>query len=217
MKFANSNNISLLLQQLRAKIDNMLSRYTSKEEFDNLKIGGANLLTNSKSLEVLYVNAGTKVQNAYEDFTALYIDKKSASGVFDFLGWQDISVSSQESIILSFYAKGSGNVKVLFSGGAIDCAENTSSEGGQNFNTNGEMSVPLQGDWKKFWVLFKLKSSSTTQTNKNLTFRIDGGNEAYICAPKLERGNKATEWTPRYNDGVITDTEVNDLISRIFS
>lgn len=217
MKFANSNNISLLLQQLKAKIDNMLSRYTSKEEFNNLKIGGANLLTNSKSLEVLYANAGTKEQNAYEDFTVLHINKKSVSGVFDFLGWQNISVNPQDYVILSFYAKGSGNVKVLFSGGAIDCAENTSSEGGQNFNANGEMSVPLQSSWKKFWVLFKLKSSSTTQTNKNLTFRIDGGSEAYVCAPKLEKGNKATEWTPSYNDSLITDTEVNELISRIFS
>ena len=66
--------------------------------------------------------------------------------------------------------------------------------------SDGSNSVTLTTSWKRFYMVFKTKSTIPTDVNKVL-FRIPkDGNSIYLSRMKLERGVFPTAWTGSNND-----------------
>ena len=66
--------------------------------------------------------------------------------------------------------------------------------------SDGSNSVTLTTSWKRFYMVFKTKSTIPTDVNKVL-FRIPkDGNSIYLSQIKLERGVFPTAWTGSNND-----------------
>lgn len=65
---------------------------------------------------------------------------------------------------------------------------------------NGYNPVSLTTSWKRFYMVFKTKSTIPTDVN-SLLFRIpEDGNSIYLSQMKLERGVFPTAWTGSNND-----------------
>lgn len=66
--------------------------------------------------------------------------------------------------------------------------------------SDGENVVTLTTSWKRFYMVFKTKSTIPTDVNRVL-FRIPkNGNSIYLSQMKLERGVFPTAWTESKND-----------------
>lgn len=67
-------------------------------------------------------------------------------------------------------------------------------------HSDGYNSVTLTTSWKRFYMVFKTKSTIPTDVNRVL-FRIpENGNSIYLSQMKLERGVFPTAWTGSNND-----------------
>lgn len=71
----------------------------------------------------------------------------------------------------------------------------------------------LDNTWKKVWVTFKWITISKLTVCFYAQTLTDKTNTIYISSPKIELGNKATDWTPAPED-IVTDLEnVNDNLT----
>lgn len=177
---------------------------------DGIDIGGRNLLTKTKTLDTTGV--AEKLDETYLGFTVGHYDATSldTSSYKDVLsGW--IPTKEPEAggqYVLSFYAKGSGQIRTHFYGGSYKTILSENSSNNTNTTSDGFSIFNLTSEWKKYWVRYTLESSNTLSTtgNKTVLFRVYGGNEVYVCGVKLEKGNKPTDWSPAPEDaGTIDD------------
>src|SRR5690625_5007865 len=96
-----------------------------------------------------------------------------------------------ETYTFSFYAKGNTSIHSIRLGGTGS---------GSYSITNTESTCNLTSDWKKYQIIL-IVNNNADQQDENLQLRLslDGG-EIYIAHLKLEKGNKATDWTPAPED-----------------
>lgn len=195
-------------------LDGKIESKVTQTEIDNaiagIDIGGRNLLTKTKTLDTTGV--AEKLDETYLGFTVGHYDATSlgTSSYKDVLsGW--IPTKEPEAggqYVLSFYAKGSGQIRTHFYGGSYKTILSENSSNNTNTASDGFSIFNLTSEWKKYWVRYTLESSNTLSTtgNKTVLFRVYGGNEVYVCGVKLEKGNKPTDWSPAPEDaGTIDD------------
>lgn len=179
-----------------------------REGLDNLEIGGRNILVNTKTMSgtnIIKANAAT-LTDTYKDFKVLSYDNRAATtGSVDILTFRGIYPEKLGSTYtLSFYAKGSGDRKLVtfFYGatGYLQVAYATQSDGVTSKPADGATYWTLTDEWQRYWVTWTLKDDGDISIEKYVLFRLNFGGAANICGVKLEKGNRATDWTPAPED-----------------
>lgn len=160
----------------------VITTYATKNEFNNLKIGGRNLI------------AGT-------DETQEYTGNASGSsdGYKDVWAGQTISIPTETEYVVSFDAKAdiAQNIRCYF------CSPNTttsslSSTGQTATGADGVALVDLTTEWARYWV--KWTQTPATAPKSIIVGRNFTENNIYIRAVKFESGHTPTHWTPAPED-----------------
>lgn len=117
------------------------------------------------------------------------------------LAQQFFPVVKGQTYTLSFWAKGTGNMRTfcypavngfLLPGGTGDRSNITLSD--------TEQVYQLTTDWKRHRVSFRVDGTPASE-NTRILFRVPAGNEAWIAGAKLETGiNNNPEWSPNDED-----------------
>lgn len=175
-------------------------------------IGGENILTNTRKF-IIPTGGNGLTTDTFNDFIIRHLTARSGSSYRELAFYNNyVPVESGGSYTQSFWAKGSGKLRCHFYGGNIAVASNKSSQGVTTSATDGNIEITLSSDWKRYWVVHTLKTSSDTPTNKHILLRVMDGNEVYVCGWKLEKGDKATPWIPNSADTEHTALGFNDGI-----
>ena len=179
---------------------------------DNLEVGGTNLLLNSKVFEGSNI-VGTAATIASETYKGLNVRSYDATELTS--TYMDICTFSNlyaeelgSTYTFSFYARGVAESRLCtyFHGGTdyVRVAKFIQSTGVTGTAADGASYWSLTEDWKRYWVTWTLRGEGDIGIIRHVLFRLWSGGTAEICGCKLEKGDKATDWTPAPED-VATD------------
>ena len=201
-----------------------------KAAVDGIEIGGSNLLLNTKSFSSA---TSTSLSGALLSGSASLTDEKyrglsvrggavaESQSVVCRYGFRNFDLG--ETFTFSFFARGNvPELRVYFYGetGYVQVAKCTNSQGEANTNTDGRCSFSVSDSWKKYRVTWTLKQAGDTSIAKWIlirTFNSTIGQEIYVCGCKLEKGNKATDWSPAPDDVLSLEERVSTLEAAILS
>lgn len=181
---------------------------------EGIVVGGRNLLKGTKTFNntLLY---GWRIDGMKDSFSIAVSDKELSSGkYYDLIFPNAIEPSPNTIYTLSFWAKGDGVFQSYFY--PDTCAYAVGSNGFVSYGADGRVQFSATNEWKKYWVTWTTKSDVTGVKNILIARReysVSGhANTLSVYAPKLELGNKATDWTPAPED---VDSAINDVNDRI--
>nr|DAK22185.1 MAG TPA: Minor structural protein 4 [Caudoviricetes sp.] len=196
-------NVTALTADLSGFKTSVSETYTSKKEFSDLQIGGRNLLLNTADLTKWTTESGVTVAKDKIDGSFKISTTQNA-------GWwscqQMVTVEAGTTYMLSGYSKngtqpGFINVRYYKKGTAYTLLQK---------NVAGRFAIKLEipaGADSKIQVSLGLKPTAS-------------GDYTYFKSPKLELGNKATDWTPAPEDvdekftAYSTTTQMNSAITQ---
>ena len=181
-----------------------ISLRATKTELDGLQIGGVNLMLDTKAYGgnggANYTVSGALQTETYNGFAVRRGENTSDANALQF----KLAYAFQpgESYTLSFWAKGSGAAQALITGYTYPCTS-VSSEGTAGTDAGGANTFNVTSDWKRYWVTFTMGAWATVPTGKELWLRArnsTSGRVLDVCGLKLERGSRATDWSPAPED-----------------
>lgn len=205
----------------------------SNDKVDGIEIGGRNLLIRTKDLSGIgrsWLNGSNGVTvNNDEEFTYAILNKDSEySGSDKFTRWVQSSrypLKKEDilgkDVVLSFETKSNTNINPTKSNIAVEFVLcNDSSITRLKYKIIYHV-VSISNDWQRFVQKVKLSEDFFTSGNGTVdeTTRFwvrvyfEKNNEYYFRKPKLEFGNKATDWTPAPEDMATTD-EVKEVYKK---
>ena len=174
---------------------------------DNLELGGRNLLLNSKAFKGSNIlSSATILDDTYKDFAIRSYDATELeSSYVDIATFGNLYAEELGSTYtLSFYARGNGAASFYtYFYGATDyvrVAKIVQSNGLVKTNADGASLWTLTEDWQRYWVTWTLRDTGDVSIERYVMFRLFAGGTADICGCKLEKGDKATDWTPAPED-----------------
>ena len=181
-----------------------ISLRATKTELDGLQIGGVNLMLDTKAYGgnggANYTVSGSLQTETYNGFAVRRGENTSDANALQFM--MAYAFQPGESYTLSFWAKGSGAAQALITGYAYPCTS-VSSEGTAGTDAGGANTFNVTSDWKRYWVTFTMGAWATVPTGKELLLRARNstrGRVLDVCGLKLERGSRATDWSPSPED-----------------
>lgn len=176
----------------------------TKTELDGLQIGGVNLMLDTKAYggngEANYTVSGALQTETYNGFAVRRGENTSDANALQFK--MAYAFQPGESYTLSFWGKGSGAAQALITGYAYPCTS-VSSEGTAGTDAGGANTFKVTSDWKRYWVTFTMGAWATVPNGKELLLRArnsTSGRVLDVCGLKLERGSRATDWSPSPED-----------------
>ena len=164
--------------------------YETKAEvlakIDNIQVGGVNLYTNTKVINrSQWGNSDTwDTSETHNGFTVF-----KRTGAWLGLYRPDVNFELNEIYTLSVWAKGDGDASLNFYS-----ANSSISVLNKNFTQNSIIST----DWVRYFITFKVKN-----TDVPLNARFENAiakSTLSLYGFKLEKGNKATDWSPAPED-----------------
>ena len=192
LNIANSNITSLTSRVQTAEqkltkdgITNIVSDYyTKKTDFDNLQVGGRNLLKNSHATEQVY----TYPSSSYSD-KASWVTSVPLNGDTYTLSFWAKSTVAKDVVRVHFYNP-SNIISVKGSQGQISSA------------SDGQCDFTLTATLTKYWVTYKIPKGGNSNRNIIIPRLVSGFGTGTVSVKweKLEEGNKATDWTPAPED-----------------
>lgn len=185
-KFAGYSTTEQMNSAIKQSADGITSSvsetYTTKTEFNNLELGGRNLV------------AGT-------DDTTEYVKNVTdgAGTYYDVWTGRTISIPTETQYVVSFDAKAdvAQDITCYFYNPNTTTGS-LSSTGQTSSGTDGAAKVSITTEWARYWVKWTQTVPETVKSiivGRNFT-----ENDVYIRAVKFEAGNKATAWTPAPED-----------------
>ena len=195
-------NVTALTADLSGFKTNVSETYTSKKEFSDLKIGGRNLLLNTADLTKWTTESGVTVAKDTDGYFKIYAAHSD--------GWwscqQMVTIEPGTTYMLSGYTKsgtktGLINIRYYKSGKAYTLLQKNVAG---RFAT--KLEIPADAD-SEIQVSLGLKPTSS-------------GDYTYFKLPKLEFGDKATDWSPAPEDTdkkfteYSTTTQMNSAITQ---
>jgi phage minor structural protein len=196
------NAIETRIEEAEAELSvqaNKIESRVTKSEFEALEVGGRNLYRYSGSpyYDTDKLSYSPKL---------LTIDGKECmswtrvNNILALYKLEGLEIGS--TYTFSFYAKATSDI------GKVRIYMNSSTT---NFYTSESVSTT----WKKFSIAFELKSYDWIQTHMYpKILNSDGTYETFYLANwKIEKGNKATDWTPAPEDVDGAIAEVNQRVS----
>jgi predicted nucleic acid-binding Zn-ribbon protein len=186
------------ITQLQGSITNKVWKQDITTAVNDIQIGGTNLIRNSNFFQ-------KDTYWAYDTGTGTIISDNSVIGnvlVFKptggrlrvFANTRNVWVAN-EIYTVSFYAKASvANTTITPSRSIADSAS----------------AVTLTTTWKRYTGTIR---STATSDSGSLSFSVNNINATYyIAAVKLEKGNKATDWSPAPED---VDSSINAVDNKV--
>lgn len=189
------------ITQLQTSINNKVWKQDITTAVNDIQIGGTNLIRNSNFFQ-------KDTYWAYDTGTGTIISDNSVIGnvlVFKptgghlrvFANTRNVWVAN-EIYTVSFYAKASvANATITPSRSIADSAS----------------AVTLTTTWKRYTGTIR---STATSDSGSLSFSVNNINATYyIAAVKLEKGNKATDWSPAPEDVDSSISAVDNKVTAV--
>ncbi len=176
------------------QINNKADLSVVDQKIDSIEFGGVNHLKRSREyLSPYWNNKGATITDDYYMDSRIYKVNK-IWGALSYTKNTELGLEPNTEYILSVYMKKDSGI---------------SYESGANMTWHGMSSVTvttldnLTTEWKQYSVIKKGKEimergdgqGARIEPNKNIT-----GGYVYVCGFKLEKGNKATDWSPAPED-----------------
>ena len=177
---------------------------------NGIKIGGTNLLPNTKALNGDWAKPGLIPTDPIDGFTVYHAEGDS-SAFIDLNLPRSIEPKPNTYYTLSFMAKGIGNFNSYFYPNAV--ASGVNSQGRTTNASDGGVTFDLSNTYQKYWVTW-LTKSDVSGLKTTLVSRAPSGTEIYVYGIKLEEGNKATDWSPSPGD---VDSKISTIESETIS
>lgn len=174
---------------------------------------GGNLLDNTRT----FVKAGnltrmdaSVVSNVSYNNGCSVIYANATSKYVEMAKWSvNTIVKKDEDYILSFMAKGSGNIGAyMWSGTNLSIFAEDSEHSTTSSYADGGRSLPLTDEWKRYWVHWR---SEGTGTPNYVLIRCMQGSKAWVTMPKFEVGATPTDWIESENGYV----ENSDTVAKM--
>ena len=183
------------------------------EAINNLEIGGRNLLKYSQDYNIGYSSstAESSIDGTYRGCSVWKAVKTATNAYNEALSTDASKVAAwiigpDEDYVLSFWAKASTQLQIysfFYLGGNNTCDKVETSTGYSGTATDGSAVTTIGTDWERYWVHWHFNSTTDPTKRKNLIIaRLQNAvtGTVWIAGPKLEKGNKATDWTPAPED-----------------
>lgn len=188
-------------EQMNAAIDvsangitqSVSSTYTTKTDFNNLQIGGRNLIQNSNFSKgtSLWVSSGVTVSVENDDTHGTCL-KMTSTAVGS--STQRIYPSTTENFIHK-----SGKYALSFYARADEACVLQSNVAGSDMPARNKN---ITTSWQRFTEIYEASSGS-------ITFWLTEANKTvYLTKIKMENGDKVTDWTPAPED---VDSDIKDV------
>ena len=166
---------------------------------EGIVVGSTQLMKGTKDLS----GATTKrtiAEDTFNGFTYIDYEVKSNTSYVDILAWNSVfEPEKEQTYTLSFWAKGTGTITSYFYPNCVK--EGYNSDGRKTTSLDGAINFNLTSEWKRHWVTWTTLSNVSGLKNI-IVARFNNNTIGQICvaAPKLEFGNKATDWSPAPED-----------------
>lgn len=170
----------------------------SQKEFDELNIGGTNLFHGTKEFEITNAKSFSNTVSSVtsETYNGLKIRKNLTAWNF----YRPILSLEPGNYVFSGYVKGVNGLSTYIQVSAGDTILNA-------------YTFSITSDWKRYSITFEITEKS------DVTFYLESreGGEIYECGWKLEKGNKATDWSPAPEDleSALSIRDYNDTSKKI--
>lgn len=165
----------------------------SPDDYDYI---GGNLLDNTRTFNktgnLMRLDASIVTNESYNNgCSVIYAD--GASKYVEMAQWSvNTIIKKGEDYILSFMAKGSGNIDAyMWSGSNLSIFAEDSEHDTTTQNADGGRRLPLTDEWKRYWVHWR---SEGTGIPNYVLIRCLQGSKAWVTMPKLEVGATPTDW-----------------------
>lgn len=195
-----STKTSKLEQNLNGFKTTVSSTYTTKTEFNNLQIGGRNLIRNSNfSEDTRYWKQDAGNIKVVDDsrFKKALSFTVNGGALRILVETKNVWVKGQLYTV-SFYAKST-----------VAGTKITASRSLANLTKTAE----LTSDWKKYVGVI---TSTESDNFGSLSFKVNNTSATYYIANvKLEKGDKATDWTPAPEDVDSSISAVNNKVTTV--
>lgn len=170
---------------------------------------GGNLLDNTRTFtkvgNLMRLDASVVTNELYNNGCSV-IYAYGASGYVEMAQWSvNTIIKKDEDYILSFMAKGSGNIDAcIWSGSNLSIFAEDSERDTTTQNVDGGRRLPLTDEWKRYWVHWR---SEGTGIPNYVLIRCLQGSKAWVTMPKLEVGATPTDWVESAN-GYVEDSGI---------
>lgn len=212
---------SSLEQNLSGFKTSVANTYTTKADFNNLSIGGTNLIPDSKELlsnssfTQSFLNRA-KFVDSIPGFSGFYFRGNSGvKSTNDSCQWTIRNCRPGDRYTFSFYAGAyqTNKIRTYFYGptgymGArvVATSQHPAEYAGSQYadgNYDHDLSAS-DGNGKLIWVTYECDPNyKGTVTDKWILIRTDSsvvGSKIWISKPKMEKGSKHTDWSPAPED-----------------
>lgn len=229
------SNLSTFTQDITGFKQEVSTTYATKDEFNNLEIGGRNLLRNTKNMEhgdyVQWTSGAVEKETDTNGFSTITLN---ATGEWNSLNFYftnfDIESLEGKIVVISAFVKSSGlasfpqgfqmNASVFNSTGNRIKYAGLGKFDDDRYNHGGF----ADNEWVRLvWigtlplVENMMAASSSEYTKYGIQFYVNDNNSQYplqIKQVKCEFGNKATDWTPAPEDIEKEITTVRSAITQ---
>ena len=205
---------AITTQQLAASVGSDLDLSSNKSinlkvqaAVDGIQVGGTNLLPDTQAFGAPPAGGnGALTDETYRGLAIRAYDATSITAEFaEFAQWVDaVYPEYGDAYTMSFYAKGSGTLTAYFyssnNGSSVRPVSAIGSAGSSPGPSDGHWAFPLTSEWERYWVSYKMADTGDKTIGKHVLLRLFKGNKASVCGVKLEKGNKATDWSPAPED-----------------
>lgn len=170
----------------------------SQKEFDELNIGGTNLFQGTKEFEITNAKSFSNTVSSVtsETYNGLKIRKNLTAWNF----YRPILSLESGNYVFSGYVKGVNGLPATIQANVGDTVLNS-------------YVFSITSDFKRYSITFEITEKS------DVTFYLESrkNGEIYECGWKLERGNKATDWSPAPEDleSALSICDYNDTSKKI--
>jgi len=173
-----------------------------------LDLPNPNLLTGTKNFGTGWSGTGVTEHKAFENFFSTKTrDNTEGTGYSDTAVFNKaVVVYPGETYTASFWAKGvdTHNIICYFydnTSGIVQVASGHSSTGATTTSNDGSLTFPITTEWKKYWCTWTFNNTANPAQKSLIIGRLAKGLGATsIAKVKLEKGDKATEWSYHVKD-----------------
>lgn len=206
--YSTTTQMNSAIEQSKSDIKLEVSEtYTTKAEFDDLAIGGRNLILKQDNDYIMYgTTTGVGVDCGVVDSTSptghhtyfslptrstlrgIYYDYKVNSGDID-------TMILNEVYTISFYARTDYTSNITLDYGSVIADQQIINHSDMTLNNN----------WNRYFVTFEYNNSATLLSCFYTSTATSTASKVYIAGIKIELGNKATDYIPSYKNYSTTE------------
>ncbi len=180
----------------------------------DLDFGGRNLATGTKTFEGWAYSSNSISSEKYEGCSVYHYAYKAGDSYKDLAKYSVITPQPSETYTLSFWAKGSGNIRNFFYPSTVKSGVN--SQGRTTTSSDGNSLLTLSSEWKRYWVTWTTLENVSGSKNIIACRQESTDSEVYVCGVKFERGNIPSDWSEAPEDfDKIIDAVNNELKQEI--